>query len=379
MGLPSKNGPSKFGLLTPLIMASAFGPPELIGTLLDAGADVNAKEVRGMTPLMLAVATDHQDPAVLRTLLGHGAATDVKNDAGATAADWARRMGLAPGIQSLKAEPAHEVAVSPEQVEQPQLKPAVEKTLGLIEKTSWQFFAASGCVSCHAQAMTDQTTGLARAKGLQVDAKAADDRANMVRIVYPPEPFYERFDAPGAMEQLAYPLVGLAEWGHAPDRMTDGMVANIAASQYDNGSWHVGAAARPPGEEGDIFRTAVCLRALKVYGPPGRAAEMKARVEKARKWLETAVPATAEDRSMQLLGLHWGGADSALLARLAKAILARQQPDGDGRGALCPGVGGRNQDGGPGVPAGSEISAADAASGRVLARGQPVTRDTGVL
>ena len=34
---------------------------------------------------------------------------------------------------------------------------------------------------------------------------------------------------------------------------------------------------------------------------------------------------------MQLLGLHWGGADSALLARLAKAILARQQPDGGWR------------------------------------------------
>ncbi len=133
--------------------------------------------------------------------------------------------------------------------------------------------------------MTDQATGLARTKGLAVDTKAAADRSNMVRVIYPPESFYERFDAPGAMEQLAYPLVGFAEWGHKPDRTTDGMVANIAASQYDNGSWHVGAAARPPGEEGDIFRTAVCLRALKVFGPPGRGPEMKVRIEKAQKWL----------------------------------------------------------------------------------------------
>lgn len=331
MGLPSKNGPSKFGLLTPLVMAAPFGPPELIGTLLDAGANVNAKEVRGMTPLMLAVATDHQDQAVIRMLLDHGASTDVKSDAGATAADWAHRAGLAPGVQLLKGQAPDSQAREAAHIDVPQLKPAVEKTLGLIEKSSWQFFAASGCVSCHAQSMTDQATGLARTKGLHVDTKAADDRANMVRVVYPPEPFYERFDAPGAMEQVAYPLVGLAEWGHAPDRMTDGMAANIAASQYDNGSWHVGAAARPPAEEGDIFRTAVCLRALKVYGPPGRAAEMKSRVEKARKWLEAAMPSTAEDRNMQLLGLHWGGADASLLTRLAKGILALQQPDGGWR------------------------------------------------
>ena len=41
--------------------------------LLDAGSDVNAKDVRGMTPIMLATATDHQDPAVLKLLLDHGA------------------------------------------------------------------------------------------------------------------------------------------------------------------------------------------------------------------------------------------------------------------------------------------------------------------
>jgi prenyltransferase beta subunit len=90
----------------------------------------------------------------------------------------------------------------------------------------------------------------------------------------------------------------------------------------------VGAAARPPGEEGDIFRTAVCLRALKVYGSPGRAAEMKTRVEKARRWLETAVPTTAEDRNMKLLGLHWAGEDAATLRKLAAEILKQQQPDG---------------------------------------------------
>ena len=49
------------GRFTPLIMAAPFGSTELVKTLLDAGAKVNVQEVRGMTPLMLAVATDRQN------------------------------------------------------------------------------------------------------------------------------------------------------------------------------------------------------------------------------------------------------------------------------------------------------------------------------
>ena len=66
-------------------------------------------------------------------------------------------------------------------------------------------------------------------------------------------------------------------------------------------------------------------------GPPGRAREISERVERARHWLRTAVPATAEDRSMQLLGLHWAGGADDILHSLARAISAEQQPDGGWR------------------------------------------------
>ncbi len=61
-GLAPKAGTPQFGSITALGMAAPFGPPELIKALLDAGADVNVKDVRDMTPLMMAVSTDHQDP-----------------------------------------------------------------------------------------------------------------------------------------------------------------------------------------------------------------------------------------------------------------------------------------------------------------------------
>ncbi|HUN98464.1 MAG TPA: ankyrin repeat domain-containing protein [Bradyrhizobium sp.] len=328
MGLPSKNGPSEFGSLTALLMSAPFGPPELIRTLLDAGADVNAQDVRGMTPLMLAVATDHQDPAVIRMLIEHGADANIKSKLGETATDWARRFALPAGTGLLKV-PAAEMpraAVVAEKTLDPKL--AAQRAVTLMEKTGWSFFANSGCVSCHAQSMTDMVVAEARAKGLHVDDNAARERVRMLEAVYPPEPLFERMDPAGAEEQLAYPLAGLALAGHSPDRLTDGMVVNIAATQSQNGSFHIGAAARPPGEEGDFFRTALCLRALKVYGPPGRAAEMSARVDKARRWLEGAKPVTAEDRNMQLLGLYWAGEQSQALTKLAKAILDRQQADG---------------------------------------------------
>jgi len=154
----------------------------------------------------------------------------------------------------------------------------------------------------------------------------------MLKAIYVPELFLERMDPPGAEEQLAYPLAGLALNSHPPDPLTDAMAANIASTQEQNGSFHVGAAARPPAEEGDIFRTALCIRALKVYGPPGRGPEMAARVDRARRWLQSAKAVTAEDRNMQLLGLYWaGGADVRLRKRLAGDILAEQQPDGGWR------------------------------------------------
>jgi ankyrin repeat protein len=334
MGLPAKNGASEFGSLTALLMAAPFGPPDLIRNLLDAGSDVNAKDVRGMTPLMLAVAADHQDPAIVKLLLERGADPALKNNIGDSAGDWARRAAFPEGMKLLKtgAAPAETKQEEPAAVAaRPEVKPALQKTLGLIEKSSWEFFAASGCVSCHAQSMTDWAVGEARTKALQIDEKAAAERVRMLEAVYPPEPLLERMDAAGAMEQLAYPLVGLAANRHPADRLTDAMVANIAASQRSDGSWHVGAAARPPAEEGDIFRTAVCIRALQFYGPPGRGPEMAARVAKARQWLLSAEATTAEDRNMQLMGLYWAGVGADAMKPLVKEILARQEPNGGWR------------------------------------------------
>jgi ankyrin repeat protein len=330
-GVAPKSGVPTLGSITALGMAAPFGSPELIKALLDAGADVNVKDARGMTPLMLAVGTDHQDPAVIQMLLDHGANLEHKSILGETAHDWARKIALPAGIQLLKAkteEPPQAVPVATITPLEP--KAAVESSVALLERTTRQFFANSGCAACHSQGITDMAVAEARAKGVRVDESAARERVQMVKIQYPAEALYERMDLL-IPEITGYSTAGLSAMGYAPDKMTDAMASIIAAQQLANGSWHFLGTSRPPAEEGDIFRTALSVLALKTYGPPGRATEMNARIARAKQWLLSAKALNAEDRNMQMLGLRWAGADARDLSRFTKAILALQQSDGGWR------------------------------------------------
>jgi N-acyl-D-amino-acid deacylase len=171
-----------------------------------------------------------------------------------------------------------------------------------------------------------------RTKGLRFDPKAAVERVKMLGSGPPPALLYERMDI-GVPEIFASSLAALAAMGYPANRATDALVADIAASQMADGSWYLvsGIQSRPPAEDGFITRTALCVRSLKAFGPPGRAAEMNARIAKARQWLLAATPVTAEERNMRLLGLYWAGADAATLKPLAAAIAAAQQGDGGWR------------------------------------------------
>jgi hypothetical protein len=66
-----------------------------------------------------------------------------------------------------------------------------------------------------------------------------------------------------------YILEALARTGYAPDPSTDYLAAAIAMEQGEDGGWHGGGFARTPLSDGDFSRTAMAIRALKVYGTPG--------------------------------------------------------------------------------------------------------------
>jgi ankyrin repeat protein len=85
---------------TPLIHACTDAFPETVEILLDAGADVNAKEsTEGFTPLMMGAGLGQTD--VVRVLLRHNADKAMRDDDGDAAIDHARNKGHAEIVELL--------------------------------------------------------------------------------------------------------------------------------------------------------------------------------------------------------------------------------------------------------------------------------------
>jgi ankyrin repeat protein len=74
-----------------LLEASKKGDVEKVRKLLKKGADVNAKNFLGYTPLHYGAANGHIE--VVKLLLEHGADPNIKNNEGKTAIDLARKEG----------------------------------------------------------------------------------------------------------------------------------------------------------------------------------------------------------------------------------------------------------------------------------------------
>ncbi|HLJ51507.1 MAG TPA: ankyrin repeat domain-containing protein [Bryobacteraceae bacterium] len=312
-----KNGPIDLGAMTPLMLAVAFDSREAVKVLLDAGANVNAKDMRGMTPVMLAIASDHNDPEVVKLLVSHGANLKVKSKVGEDAQTWAQKFDRADTV----------VPVSERKTD---LKPAVQKSLDLLQRTNSKFMIEGGCVSCHAQNLTALAIAAVRTKGLKTDAAAEAEqlKATKFQWAYFEQPMLQRLDPPGQASMIAYSLFAMAADRYDADVITDAMLFNLAAEQREDGSWDAGGVARPPIQDGPFSDTALCARSLQLYSFAGRKPEFDERIARAKAWMERTEARTTLDRAMQLLGLKWTGADPAKIQQLAKALIGLQRADG---------------------------------------------------
>lgn len=329
-----KNGPIALGNLTPLHVAVISGGSDAVKLLLDAGAKVDALDVRGMTPLMLAIGTDRPDIGAIRLLLEKGADKNIKSKAGETAVDWARKFNYPPVLNALGIDHKQVAAAagvlpagdSP----LPNPKEAARKSIALLQRANGSFLKEGGCVSCHAQNLTGLVVSVARANGIKVDEAAEAAQLKAVRFQWGAfeQVLLQRMDPPGAVDTTMYSLLQLAVEGAPPDHTIDALIHNMAGQQRKDGNWHFGGNARPPIEDGDFSRTAISIRALSIYGLPGRKAEFDQRIRRAAAWLQAANPRSTEDRNMQLLGLKWANRDRRSLEGPLKSLMALERADG---------------------------------------------------
>ncbi len=209
--------------------------------------------------------------------------------------------------------------------QKPAVMNAVERSLPLLQRIGPSFIENTGCVSCHHNALPAMAVALARERGFKVDDRITQEHAaaTMRNVEATREKLLYGIEA----ETLSYILLGLAADKQPANKYTDAMVHNLIRKQSKDGRWRP-ASYRPPMEFSDFTTTAITLRAIQVYAPKGRAAEITTRVESSREWLANAAPTTNEEKIFQLLGLRWANASKRDIERAVKGLLAEQQSNG---------------------------------------------------
>jgi N-acyl-D-amino-acid deacylase len=322
---------------------SYLGDLNLVRLALEHGADVNAFDGRGRTPLMYAAVSDFQPLDVVKLLIERGADTKAKSryknsgDAGLTPLDIAKLRGNTPMVDLLVKSGATSTVGSPRPLKPlptTTIRDSVQRTLPLLQRTDANFTAKSGCVSCHNDSLEALTNGIARRNGFAVDEKIAAQQVKAnVSFLEQKRDLIRQGAFIGALQGdpaiTAYILIGLDAEHYKADLNTDAVAMFIRSRQQPDGRWAFGTDGRPPlCADGDIETTVLSMRALQLYPPMVDRAAYQNAVERAAAWLANAQPRTYDDRSWRLLGLAWAGKNKTAIQKATRELLDVQRSDG---------------------------------------------------
>jgi hypothetical protein len=325
--------PNPRGRFSALASAVFEGHIDTARVLLERGADPNAKGPHDVTPLMMAAAATRPDPAMVRLLLEKGADTGAHDSIGRSALDWALLQGTTPVVGVLRQRQAASVASpSPVAVAKPRTaRAAVVEALGRLQPVGQVLYERTKCVSCHHQTLPVMAMTLAKARGVPIDEGAPARAVQAVLDVWSGRRenlMLARNRDGGGANELTYGLLALVDAGVPRNSVTDVAVANLISTQRTDGSW-VFLDTRPPqADNSPISFTAMAIRGLGVYGPPGLRSSLKASTDRALTFLRASTPASTQDEAFKLLGLVWSRVPAPEISAQTKRVTALQREDG---------------------------------------------------
>ena len=312
--------------------------------MLDHGADVNAFDPFGRTPLMYAAISDLLPLDVVKLLIERGADVNAKDrhakggDAGLTVLGIAKQNGKTPIVDLLVKSGAtanSEVSLASQPKQRDSIRSAIEASLPLLQRADTLFSKNAACFSCHNNSMEAMAVGLARKRGLRIDepTAAAQVRFNVQALEALRDKLHQGYmvEVGDTFSDfvLGYSLLGLHAENYAADLNTDAAAMLIQSRQKPDGEWpYPRADIRPPICSDYIGQTAIAMRALQLYAPKTAKAECDKSVRLAASWLAKAQSNHNEDRCWRLTGLAWAGADQAATRKAMQEVLITQQPDG---------------------------------------------------
>lgn len=210
------------------------------------------------------------------------------------------------------------------------IRGALDKSVPLLLKSEQVFIKRSRehCASCHQTSLTAMMEGLCDQKGVSVRDTFAAQRVALVET---------NLDAAGDLNHVKgfieakfinpYMLLSLSAAKAPADAQTDKAVDYLIGGQDANGGFHA-EGSRPPLEVGNAHLTALSVKAIQCYSSPGKKAETRMVITKARTWLSALRTDEQQELVFQLLGLYWTGGSKADLQRVAAKLLALQRADG---------------------------------------------------
>ena len=337
--------PDKPALTQALLETAMHADVNTVRLLLDRGADVNAFDDAGRTPLMYASVSDLIQSDVVKLMVDRGADVNAKDrhtlsaDAGLLPLDIAKSHGDTPVVDILM-----KAGAKTSQKESPVLKPvrentvqaAVQRSIPIIQRGDSNFPAKTGCISCHNDSLAAMATSKARRSGIHVDEQIAAKQvlANISFL----QLLRDRMRQGVLLVQVndsfgsvitSYILIGLDAEGYKPDLNTDAVAMYVKMHQMSDGHWELGrSGARPPLDSGYIGQTALSMRALQLYAPKTDKAAYEKAVQMAASWLAKAETTNNDDRGWRLLGLAWAGTDKGATQKAMREFLTLQRSDG---------------------------------------------------